>query len=68
MEALRVFTLGGARYSFDESRLGSLEAGKLADLAVLSDDFLEMPEPDLPNLRSLLTVVDGQIVHRSGEI
>ncbi|MFQ6028483.1 MAG: amidohydrolase family protein, partial [Dehalococcoidia bacterium] len=68
LQALRVFTLGGARFSFDETRLGSVEPGKLADLAVLSEDFLEIPEQDIPNLRSLLTVVGGEVVHRSGEI
>ena len=65
LEALRAFTLGGARFSFDEGRRGSLEAGKLADLAVLSDDLLEMEEAAIPDLHSLLTMVGGRVVHQS---
>ena len=66
-EALRAFTLGGARFSFDETKRGSLEAGKLADLAVLSDDLLEMEEAAIPELRSLLTMVGGRVVHQSAD-
>ena len=64
-EALRAFTLGGAYVCFDEDRRGSLETGKLADLAVLSDDLLTMPEDDLPQLHSLLTMLGGKIVHQA---
>ena len=65
LEALRAFTLGGARFSFDEGQRGSLEPGKLADLAVLSDDFLDMAEEDIPLLESCLTMLGGRIVHQS---
>ena len=65
-EALRVFTVGGAYFSFDEHRRGSLEPGKLADLAVLSHDLMSVPEEEIPNIGSLLTIVGGQVVHRSG--
>ncbi len=64
MEALRAFTQFGAYFTFDEHRLGSLELGKLADLAVLSDDLLTMPEDGIPELRSLLTMVGGRVVHQ----
>ncbi|MCH7714210.1 MAG: amidohydrolase [Chloroflexi bacterium] len=64
LEALRAFTLGGAYFSFDENRRGSLEPGKLADLAVLSGDLLEIAEDDIPELHSVLTMVGGKIVHR----
>ena len=67
MDALRAFTLGGAYYSFEEGRRGSLEPGKLADLAVLSDDLFTIPEDDIPGLHSVLTMVDGRVVHRSEE-
>ena len=67
LQALRAFTLGGARFSFDENRRGSLEAGKLADLAVLSDDLLEMEEAAMPELHSLLTMVGGKVVHQSAD-
>ena len=68
LEALRVFTLGGAYFCFDEDRRGSLEPGKLADLAVLSDDLLTVPEDQIPDLHSLLTMVGGKIVHRTGDL
>ncbi len=65
-EALRVFTQGGAYFCFDEHRRGSLEPGKLADLAVLSDDLMSVPEDEVPTLSSLLTMVGGKVVHQSG--
>jgi len=68
LQALRAFTLGGAYFCFEENRLGSLEPGKMADLAILSDDLNNMPEGDLPGLYSLLTMVGGKIVHRNGEL
>lgn len=64
LEALRAFTLGGAYFSFDEQRRGSLETGKLADLAVLSADLLGVAEDDIPELHSVLTMVGGKVVHR----
>ncbi len=65
LEALRAFTVGGSRFSFDESKRGSLEPGKLADLAVLTNDLLCMAEEDIPELGSKLTMVGGNIVHQS---
>jgi len=67
-DALKAFTLGGAYFSFDEDRRGSLEPGKLADLAVLSEDLLTVPEDEIPELRSLLTMVGGRVVYRNGEL
>ena len=64
-DALRAFTLGGAYFSFDEGARGSLEPGKQADLAVLSDDFLEVDEDRLPDLTAVMTMVGGKIVHGS---
>lgn len=68
LEALRAFTLGGARFSFDEGQRGSLEAGKLADLAVLSGDLLEMAEEDIPGVESHLTLLGGRIVHQAEDL
>jgi len=65
-EALRIFTVGGAYFSFDEHRRGSLEPGKLADLAVLSHDLMSVPEEEILQISSLLTIVGGEVVHRSG--
>jgi hypothetical protein len=60
-----MYTIGGAFHSFDEDRLGSLEDGKLADLAVLSDDPLSVSEANFKRLRSTLTLQAGRIVHQS---
>ncbi len=64
MEALRAMTMGGAYFSFEENRRGSLEPGKLADLAVLSKDLLTIDDEEIPELRSLLTMVGGKIVYQ----
>ena len=65
-------TIGSAWFSFDEDKLGSLEAGKLADLAVLSADILELEASDrlddLRDLSSVLTFVDGDIVYSDGNL
>jgi hypothetical protein len=62
-DALRMFTIDAAWMSFDETRKGSIEVGKLADLAILTGDFLSMPETDLNTLRAQTTIVGGKIVH-----
>lgn len=62
MEALRVYTMGSAWHGRDETKLGSLEPGKLADLAVLSQDYLTVTDDQLRRMRSLLTMVDGKIM------
>jgi len=65
-EALRLYTLGSAWFSFDEDRRGSLTPGKLADLAVLSKDYLTTPVDEIGSIASLLTMVGGRVVHASG--
>jgi predicted amidohydrolase YtcJ len=62
-EALRIYTKGSAWFSFDEDRRGTLEPGKLADLAVLSRDYLRVPLAELPETESLLTLVGGRVVY-----
>lgn len=62
-EALRMFTIDAAWMSFDETRKGSIEVGKLADLAILTGDFISCPEAELKNLRAQVTIVGGKIVH-----
>ena len=68
IEALKAITLGGAYFSFEEDRRGSLETGKLADLAVLSDDYLTVPANDIPALHSVMTIVGGQEVYSTGAL
>ncbi|MBS7543882.1 amidohydrolase [Ancylobacter oerskovii] len=64
--ALRLFTVAGARLTFDESWKGPLKPGFAADLAVLSDDPTRVPPQDLRDISVRLTVVDGRIVHEAG--
>jgi predicted amidohydrolase YtcJ len=65
-EALRLYTIGSAWFSRDEQTRGSLEAGKLADLAVLSGDYMTMPVDQIGTIESILTMVGGKIVYASG--
>jgi predicted amidohydrolase YtcJ len=63
VEALHLYTLGSAWFSFDETQRGSLEIGKLADLAVLSKDYMTVPVDQVGGIESLLTMVGGKIVY-----
>ena len=65
-EALDAYTTGSAWFSFEESERGRLEAGMLADLAVLADDYFSVPEDAIRHLGSDLTLVDGRVVHAAG--
>jgi predicted amidohydrolase YtcJ len=62
IEALRMYTIGGAYMSFDEKQLGSIEVGKLADLVVLNDDPLSVTDTQLKRLHSMLTMQAGRVV------
>ena len=61
--ALKIATIWGAYYLIRENVLGSLEPGKWADFAVLDRDYLTVPENDIENIRVLMTVVGGRVVH-----
>jgi predicted amidohydrolase YtcJ len=63
LEALRMATTGNAWLTMEERDKGSIEAGKLADLVVLSDDPLTCPEPRLRDADVTMTIVGGRIVH-----
>jgi predicted amidohydrolase YtcJ len=65
-EALRIYTEGSAWFAHDENQRGRLMPGMLADLAVLSDDYFSAPVSDIAKIRSLLTMVGGQIVYAAG--
>jgi hypothetical protein len=62
-EALRTMTLDAAYASFAEGEKGSIEPGKLADLVVLSQDILAVPEPALLLTEVLATIVDGKVLY-----
>jgi hypothetical protein len=65
-EALQMYTTGSAWFAHDEDRRGSLEAGKLADLAVLSKDYMKAPIEEIGAIESLLTMVGGRVVYAAG--
>ena len=65
-DALRFYTVGSAWVSHDEDRRGSLEVGRLADLAVLSKDYLTVPVEQVGGIESMLTMVGGKIVYAAG--
>jgi predicted amidohydrolase YtcJ len=62
-EALRLYTTGSAWFSGEEDIKGSLAPGQYADLAVLSADYLSVPDDQIPRIESLLTVTGGDVVH-----
>ena len=65
-DALRAYTIGSAWFSFDENKRGSLEPGKLADLAVLTKDYMTVPAEQIGSIESLLTMVGGKVVYAAG--
>jgi predicted amidohydrolase YtcJ len=66
LAALELYTLGSAWFSFDDDVRGSLEVGKLADLAVLSADYLAVPLDEIGNIESVLTLLGGEVVYGAG--
>jgi len=63
-EALRSYTLNGAYAGFEEGIKGSLTAGKLADVTVLSRDILTCPEDDIPTTEVLYTIIGGKVLYK----
>ncbi|MFO0813551.1 MAG: amidohydrolase [Gemmatales bacterium] len=61
-EALRLFTEAGTWFTSEEGTKGTLQVGRFADLAVLSDDYFAVNANDIHRIESLLTVVDGKVV------
>ena len=64
-EAIRLYTTYSAYAGFEEASKGSLEAGKLADLIVLSEDPFEIPVDALKDVQVETTVVGGRVVHET---
>ena len=64
-EALRLYTSSASWYSFSENKTGSIEPGKLADLAILSHDPLTVPEEALKDITVRRTIVGGKTVYQS---
>lgn len=64
-EAVRLFTINAAYPSFEEAEKGSLEIGKLADMAVIDRDIYSIAPEDIRNVKITMTVMDGKIVYRA---
>ena len=62
LEALRIYTMGGAYLSMEEDARGSIAPGKYADLAVLDRDILAVPPEEIRFIKNVMTVMDGRIV------
>jgi hypothetical protein len=67
MEALRLWTVGSSWFSTEEGAKGSIAAGQLADLAVLSSDYFSVPDEEIKHLESVLTIVGGKPVYAAEE-
>jgi predicted amidohydrolase YtcJ len=64
MEALRSYTLNNAYAAFEEASKGSLAVGKLADVTVLSNDILTVPEDQIESAKVDYTIVGGKVVYQ----
>jgi len=67
MEALRLWTFGQQLVLGEEGKKGMIVPGKLADIAVLSDDYFSVAEEQIKRIESVLTIVDGKVVYGTGD-
>ncbi|MFB9262656.1 amidohydrolase [Bradyrhizobium erythrophlei] len=61
-QALRLYTSAASHYTFEEARKGTIEPGKLADLVVVSADYMAVPEAQIKDIKADLTLVGGKVV------
>lgn len=66
--ALRAVTIWAARQMFLEKKIGSIEVGKYADLAVWDRDFYSVPTAEIKDAKCLMTMFDGKVVYDAGVI
>jgi predicted amidohydrolase YtcJ len=66
--ALYSYTMGNAIAAFEEDIKGSLTVGKLADITVLSQDLLAVPDDEIMNTEIIMTIVGGEVRFHNGEI
>ena len=62
-QAIRVWTLGSAYASFEEDIKGSIEAGKLADFVILSDDPTKVPPDTIKDIQVEKTIIGGEVTY-----
>jgi predicted amidohydrolase YtcJ len=63
-----MYTVAGAYLTFEEQHKGSLEPGKLADLVILDDDPLRVPESSIKDINVVATLVGGRVTHSDGQL
>jgi hypothetical protein len=66
-QALRLWTEANTWFSGEGGKKGRIEVGQLADLAVLSDDYFNVPAEKIADITSVLTLLGGKPVHASGD-
>jgi len=66
-EALRLYTQGSSWFSAEDGTKGGLLPGQLADFAVLTADYFTVPEEEIKDLQSVLTVVGGEVVYANND-
>ncbi len=66
-QALKMLTLWAAYGAFEEKLRGSIEEGKLADLTVLSQDIMKIPEAEILKTRCVMTVINGEVVYEAAK-
>ena len=66
-EALKLYTIGAAWFENEESDKGRIAPGNLGDFAILDADYFTIPDDQIKNLTSVLTVVDGRVVYGAKE-
>ena len=65
--ALRLWTESNTWFSNEAGKKGQIMVGQLADLAILSADYLSVPEDEIQDITSVLTLLGGVTVHASGD-
>lgn len=65
--ALRLYTEGSAWFSTENGKKGAIKVGQYADVSVLDRDMMQVPEDDLKDIRSVLTIVGGNIVYADSD-
>jgi len=65
--ALRSYTAWGASQMFLENKIGTLEVGHRADIAVWDRDLYAVPAEQIKDLKCVMTLVDGEVVYSAGE-
>jgi len=64
IEALRSYTINPAHTAFEEHLKGSITPGKLADIVVLSQDIMTIPEDDIPGTKVIYTIIGGKVLYQ----